>query len=90
MKESNEYLVNLKVMSNMSYCRFENTYHDLQDCYENINRKASNERDERYRLRLKELVKEMSEIVDDEDFARSLTGSAEDFVGASCSTCFTG
>ncbi len=67
MKESNEYSVNLKVMSNMSYCRFENTYHDLQDCYENINRKASNERDERYRLRLKELVKEMSEIVDDED-----------------------
>jgi hypothetical protein len=58
----------IKVMSNMSYCRFENTYHDLQDCYENINRKASNERDERYRLRLKELVKEMSEIVDDEDF----------------------
>jgi hypothetical protein len=52
----------------MSYCRFENTYQDLQDCYENINRKASNERDERYRLRLKELVKEMSEIVDDEDF----------------------
>jgi phosphoenolpyruvate carboxylase len=58
----------IKVMSNMSYCRFENTYHDLQDCYENINRKASNERDERYRLRLKELVKEMSKIVDDEDF----------------------
>lgn len=22
-------------MSNMSYCRFENTYPDLQDCYEN-------------------------------------------------------
>ena len=22
-------------MSNMSYCRFENTYADLEDCYEN-------------------------------------------------------
>jgi phosphoenolpyruvate carboxylase len=67
--KASPYIHNIiKVMSNMSYCRFENTYHDLQDCYENINRKASNERDERYRLRLKELVKEMSEIVDDEDF----------------------
>lgn len=24
-------------MSNMSYCRFENTYSDLKDCYNNIN-----------------------------------------------------
>ena len=23
-------------MGNMSYCRFENTYHDLRDCEENI------------------------------------------------------
>lgn len=21
-------------MANMSYCRFENTYHDLEDCYQ--------------------------------------------------------
>ena len=51
----------------MSYCRFENTYHDLQDCYRNINRKASNERDEEYRSRLKELVREMAETIDDDD-----------------------
>lgn len=24
-------------MSNMSYCRFENTYRDLLDCYESLN-----------------------------------------------------
>jgi hypothetical protein len=43
-------------MSNMSYCRFENTYNDLLDCIENLNEPASNERDERYRKRLIELM----------------------------------
>ena len=23
-------------MGNMSYCRFQNTHHDLDDCYENM------------------------------------------------------
>ena len=36
-------------MANMSYCRFENTYHDLIDCFDNIWNEAENERDERYR-----------------------------------------
>jgi hypothetical protein len=43
-------------MANMSYCRFENTYHDLQDCLDNINQPASNERDERYRIRILNLL----------------------------------
>ena len=43
-------------MANMSYCRFENTYNDLIDCIENLNQPASNERDERYRIRLIELL----------------------------------
>jgi hypothetical protein len=43
-------------MANMSYCRFENTYNDLIDCIENLNKPASNERDERYRKRLIELM----------------------------------
>ena len=46
-------------MANMSYCRFENTYMDLQDCIENMHEPASNERDERYRKRLLELLKEV-------------------------------
>lgn len=46
-------------MPNMSYCRFENTYMALQDCIENIHEPASNERDERYRKRLLELMKEV-------------------------------
>jgi len=44
-------------MANMSYCRFENAYMDLQDCIENMHEPASNERDERYRKRLLELIK---------------------------------
>ena len=45
----------------MSYCRFENTYRDLQDCIENMNEPASNERDERYRKRLLELMRDAVE-----------------------------
>ena len=43
-------------MANMSYCRFENTYNELIDCIENLNEAAGNERDERYRIRLIELM----------------------------------
>ena len=55
-------------MSNMSYCRFENTYHDLQDCFDSINRKAENERDERYHLRMIELIKEMYQEISDTEY----------------------
>ena len=34
-------------MSNMSYCRFENTLHDLQDCEENIHDTADLSEEER-------------------------------------------
>ena len=43
---------------NMSYCRFENMYNDLIDCIENMNEEAGNERDERYRVRLLQLMKD--------------------------------
>ena len=35
-------------MANMSYCRFENTYRDLMDCYYNINDNLS-DNEHRYR-----------------------------------------
>ena len=41
----------------MSYCRFENTYNDLIDCIENMHEEAGNERDERHRVRLLQLMK---------------------------------
>ena len=51
----------------MSYCRFENTYNDLIDCIENLNKIASNERDERYRKRLIELLIDTVESGDAEE-----------------------
>ena len=48
-------------MANMSYCRFENTYNDLIDCIENMDYEAGNERDERYRKRLIQLMIETVE-----------------------------
>jgi hypothetical protein len=41
-------------MANMSYCRFQNTYRDLIDCYDNLNGFLS-ENEKRYRERLVEL-----------------------------------
>ena len=48
-------------MANMSYCRFENTYKDLVDCIENLLEPAENERDERFRKSLIELMIETVE-----------------------------
>ncbi len=39
-------------MANMSYCRNENTFHDLIDCINNIFTIPENERDAAYRKRL--------------------------------------
>jgi hypothetical protein len=44
-------------MANMSYCRFENTYRDLQDCYHNIVNDLS-EREHKYREQLFNLCME--------------------------------
>jgi hypothetical protein len=50
-------------MANMSYCRFENTFKDLLDCYYNINSFCS-ENEHEYRQRLVELCQS---IVDEYD-----------------------
>ena len=59
----------------MSYCRFENTYNDLVDCMENLNKSAENERDERYRIRLIEL---MIDIVNSGDAEEALEVENDD------------
>ena len=56
----------------MSYCRFENTYHDLMDCIENWNDEAGNERDERYRVRLLQAIKEMVECGEVDDILNNI------------------
>jgi hypothetical protein len=42
-------------MANMSYCRFQNTYRDLTDCYDNLNDSLRSESEKLYRARLVEL-----------------------------------
>ena len=62
-------------MANMSYCRFENTYNELVDCIENLNKSAENERDERQRIRLIEL---MIDIVNSGDAEEALEVEDDD------------
>ena len=49
-------------MSNMSYCRFENTYNDLKDCYAHMDDDLEGEDEEKARVRM---VKLCQKIVDD-------------------------
>ena len=54
---------------NMSYCRFENTYNDLVDCFNNIWNEAENMRDEKYRKQMIEFLKDRIEDIEDLKFA---------------------
>lgn len=53
-------------MANMSYCRFENTYHDLLDCLQNIS-EETNDRDERFRKRMIDILVKMVENCESEE-----------------------
>ena len=48
----------------MSYCRFENTMEDLQDCLNHISSKAENDYDENARIQMIGLFKEIMEDYD--------------------------
>jgi hypothetical protein len=49
-------------MSNMSYCRFQNTLRDLQDCQDHINDGNLDQHEKSARM---ELIRVCMEIVDD-------------------------
>jgi hypothetical protein len=56
-------------MSNMSYCRFENTYRDLLDCFEALDEiglveyeKEANEHEKRYIKKIFELCEKFKEL----------------------------
>ncbi len=53
---------------NMSYCRFENTYNDLVDCFDNIWNEAENMRDEKYRKYMIEFLKDRIADIEDLKF----------------------
>ncbi len=62
-------------MANMSYCRFENTYGDLRDCYNALIEAGSIKEleenssvyEEKYIRKLVELCKNIADRFDDED-----------------------
>lgn len=50
-------------MSNMSYCRFRNTYSDLQDCYEHL---GDDDLSQEELVAKKRLIKLCKQITEDE------------------------
>ena len=54
-------------MSNMSYCQFENTYRDLQQCYLCIDDTDLSDNEKKYRYFLIKLCKEIAEEFGDEE-----------------------
>lgn len=49
-------------MANMSYCRFENTYQDLKDCYDNFESLEDlSESEQRYAKKIYELCKKFAD-----------------------------
>ena len=48
------------MMANMSYCRFENTFRDLEDCVENIDNDGLSESEKKYKAKLIALCIEVS------------------------------
>ena len=53
-------------MANMSYCRFENTYRDLNDCYRNIDNTDLSKTEIAARRKLIELCQLIAEVADPE------------------------
>ena len=52
----------------MSYCRFENTARDLQDCLNAINRGEINELNDYEQEGLRDILEMCNEIIDMEEF----------------------
>lgn len=54
-------------MGNMSYCRFENTLSDLEDCYEHMDDNDLSKREIESRKKLIELCREIEACYMDDD-----------------------
>tara|TARA_R100000773_G_C4186603_1_gene94141 strand:+ start:415 stop:609 length:195 start_codon:yes stop_codon:yes gene_type:complete len=64
-------------MGNMSYCRFENTANDLQDCVNAINRGETDELNEYEKSGLAEILKLSEYIVDMKDYINDILNNNE-------------
>lgn len=54
-------------MSNMSYCRFQNTLQDLRDCYEHLQDSDLSDDEDRARRRLINLCIDIADEVGDNE-----------------------
>ena len=57
-------------MLNMSYCRFENTYKDLQDCVHSLEIKSLEElsdQEKKFAKAMRELCEEYLELTEEEE-----------------------
>ena len=64
-------------MGNMSYCRFENTARDLQDCVNAIDRGETDELNEYEKSGLADILKLSEYIVDMEDYINDILNNNE-------------
>jgi exonuclease VII small subunit len=67
-------------MSNMSYCKFENTFHDLEDCAATIEQGElpSSGSERAYRKKLIQLCRDIVEQTEGEDDEDESTGTSAD------------
>ncbi len=64
-------------MANMSYCRFENTARDLQDCINAINRGETEDLNDYEVEGLRDILEMSNEIIDMEEFIKEILDSYE-------------
>jgi len=64
-------------MANMSYCRFENTARDLQDCVNAINRGETDELNNYEVEGLKDLLDLATNIIEDKEYIQEIIQNYE-------------
>lgn len=64
-------------MSNMSYCRFENTTTDMEDCVEQLREKTLDDLNEYEIASLGNFLSLAKEIVDNEDYIQEIIDKEE-------------
>jgi hypothetical protein len=76
-------------MSNMSYCRFENTLEDLRDCLDHIEDEVGSKDEHEARKELIEVCQEIIKITKGQDlkFEGMCPECEDDCAGEVCGTC---
>lgn len=64
-------------MGNMSYCRFENTFRDMQECEEHMDDRDLSESENKYRIRMIEMCKEVAACYEDSNLEDEFKDNSE-------------